>query len=269
MFKYLNLNLVNSFKTSYLTTVHNNTGELYDKAAKALGHDALLSSSVLTMDRTCSSGPVKVVVQTPSGRKLIVAKKLVSTIPPKIHNLHGFDLSPNETSVFSQFFNNAYYTSILNNTGLPAGTDLTNPGPMVSNQSAPQPASQSAQKNQPGIYAVGGSSIVADLFQVFYGLPRTAPEKQVKADIIASVQRVQKTRGIHTTSPPEFTVFKEHAPFNLMVSNEAIKDRFYEKALALQGQRNTFYNGAWLQTQSSSTLWQTTEALIPKIVAAL
>lgn len=54
---------------------------VYEKATKELGPNALLSSTVLSMDRSATN-LVKITVQTPSGKKLIRAKKLISTIPP-------------------------------------------------------------------------------------------------------------------------------------------------------------------------------------------
>ena len=55
---------------------------IYEKATKELGPSALLSSTVLSMDRGAAD-LVKVTVQTPSGRKLIRAKKLIAAIPPR------------------------------------------------------------------------------------------------------------------------------------------------------------------------------------------
>lgn len=55
---------------------------IYEKATKELGPNALLSSTVLSMDRSAAD-LVKITVQTPSGKKLICAKKLISTIPPR------------------------------------------------------------------------------------------------------------------------------------------------------------------------------------------
>lgn len=54
---------------------------IYEKATEELGPNALLSSTVLSMDRSAPN-LVKIKVQTPSGKKLIRAKKLISAIPP-------------------------------------------------------------------------------------------------------------------------------------------------------------------------------------------
>ena len=54
---------------------------IYEKASKELGPSALLSSTVLSMDRSAVD-LVEIKVQTPSGNKVIRAKKLISAIPP-------------------------------------------------------------------------------------------------------------------------------------------------------------------------------------------
>ena len=55
---------------------------IYEKATKELGAHALLSSTVLSMDRSAAD-LVIITVQTPAEKKLIRAKKLISTIPPR------------------------------------------------------------------------------------------------------------------------------------------------------------------------------------------
>ena len=104
---------------------------------------------------------------------------------------------------------------------------------------------------------------------MYYGSPRPLPDEVVKADIVATIQRYQKANGLPVTNP-EFVKFVNHAPFNLMVSNDAIRDGFYKKVFALQGQRNTFYNGIAWHTQDSSLLWKfTDDYIIPILLASL
>ena len=55
---------------------------IYEKATEELGPNELLNSTVFSMDRSAAH-LVEVTVQTPSGKKLIRAKKLISTIPPR------------------------------------------------------------------------------------------------------------------------------------------------------------------------------------------
>lgn len=67
-------------------------------------------------------------VKTPQGVKLILAKKLLISIPPKLSNFKGFDLSTTEQGLFSQFRNGGYYTGLLRNTGIPDNILVNNIG---------------------------------------------------------------------------------------------------------------------------------------------
>ena len=255
MFKYLNLDEINSFSEGFLTTAHQNVQELYEKAATSLGSDnVLLDSTVVSIDRS-GEGPAQIVVDTPAGRKLIQAKKVVSTVPPLIKNLGAYDLSEEERGLFSQFHANGYYTGLLNNTGLNVTLNAAAPD---------QPY---GVPELPGPYSM---RINQGLTHVYYGSPDVMTEEDVKADMIASVRRFQESNGISLSREPEFVAFANHAPFNLMVSNEAIADRFYEKLFALQGQRDTFYSGAAWHTQDSSVLWRfTDDCILPILLASL
>ena len=55
---------------------------IYEKATKELGSNVLLDSTVFFMDRSAAN-LIKLTVQTPSGKQLIRAKRLISTIPPR------------------------------------------------------------------------------------------------------------------------------------------------------------------------------------------
>ncbi|KAI0546094.1 FAD/NAD(P)-binding domain-containing protein [Xylaria curta] len=252
-FKYLNSEEVNSLQQGFLTTEHHSTPELYQKAAEYLGNDVLFNSTVIGMDRSCPEG-VRVAVQTGSGRKLIIAKSILSTIPPVLENLGGYDLSAEETSLFGEFFANGYYTGVLNNTGLDVPLTATGPGRPYN-----VPVLPSIYTATPIMVGEGGTGI-------YYGSPTVLPDEQVKADIIATIQRYQDRNGLPKTEP-NWLKFSSHSPFNLMVSNDAIADGFYKKLFSLQGKRNTFYNGAAWQTQDSSVLWKfTDDYVIPKIL---
>ncbi|MCJ1352522.1 MAG: hypothetical protein MMC33_002506 [Icmadophila ericetorum] len=258
VFKYFNADLLDTLSRGFLMTERHNVGELYEKAAVELGNDAWLDTSVIAMDRSLASGPVRILVKAPTGRKLILAKKVVSTVPHKLENLHGYDLSTDEKSLFGQFFHSAYYTGAICNTGLPMSAPIHAVGD----------GKPHGVPELPGIYALNPHSH-SGLFQVYFGSPYEMSEEEVKAEIIAAVQRIQKARNISTANAPEFAAFENHTPFNMMVSNQAIRDGFYEKLCALQGQRHTFYNGASFHTQDSSVLWRFTEELLPRILAGI
>ncbi len=258
VFKYFNLDLLNTLGKGFLTTERNNTSELYEKAAESLGADALLDTTLISMDRSRTTGPVRLLVRTPSGRKLILAKKIISTIPLLLSNLHAFDLSPVERTLFAQHSHSAFYTGVLRNTNLPTHAPIH----------ALAPGKPYSIPDLPGIYTMHPNS-ASGLIQVYYGSPHALPEEEIRADIIAAVQRMQRARGIPNATMPEFATFANHTPFNIMVPNEPMRAGFYEELNKLQGERHTWYCGASFHTQDSSVLWRFIEELLPRVLRDL
>ncbi|KAI9799467.1 MAG: hypothetical protein M1833_003989 [Piccolia ochrophora] len=254
VFKNFGLDVLRNLQVGFLTTERHRNSELYERAGAELGADALLSTRVLWIDR---NGPkyTKILVKTPSGIKLIRAKKLVITVPPKPENLRSFNLDQAELSLFKQFGNTGYYTGVLRNTGIPDNVAVNNVASDTPYNLPPLP----------GVYSLTPTGIPG-LFNVKYGSTGTLPDAQVKADIVASVERLASAGSIPTATAPEFAIFKSHAPFELTVSADAIKNGFYRKLYALQGRKRTYWNGAAFHTHDSSLLWQFTEALLPRIL---
>ncbi|KAK7923588.1 amine oxidase- flavin-containing superfamily [Apiospora marii] len=259
-FKYLNEDECNAFKNGFLSVDQHSVTELYRRAAEELGPDVLFDSTVVAMDRSLP-GEVRVAVQTPAGSKLIVAKKILSTIPPVLGNLASYDLSSEERRLFGEFFANGYYVGVLNNTGLDPSVTYVNHGGAGRPYGVPE---------LPGIHTLYSIPLPGDRFitNVYYGSPDTGlSDDDVKANIVADVQRYQKENGLPVTRP-DWLKFSNHSPFNLMVPNDKIADGFYEELFSLQGCRNTFYNGAAWHTQDSSALWKFTEDYVLPIMLA-
>ena len=254
VFKNFGQDILRNLQVGFLTTARHDNSEIYRKALAELGGDALLRSRVIATDRD-AAGYANLLVQTPAGLKVIRAKKVLVTIPPKLDNLFGFDLDGTERSLFAQFGNSAYYTGLLRGTGIPDNYAVTNIG---------QDTAYNLPK-LPGIYSISPSGIPG-LHQVKYGSPYQLSETAVKADILAGLRRL-RTAGTLPTTTPEFAVFASHSPFELTVPTGAIKAGFYRKLAALQGRNRTYYTGAAFHTHDSSLLWQFTEALLPRIAA--
>lgn len=255
VFKNFGLDILRNLQVGFLTSAKHNNSELYEKARAELGADALLRSRVVATDRD-AAGYANVLVQTPGGLKLIRAKKVVVTIPPKVDNLFGFDLDFTELSLFAQFGNSAYYTGLLRNSGIPDNLSVNNIG-------------QGTPYNLPvlpGVYSISPTG-VPGLHSVKYGSPTQLTELQVKAEILAAVRRLKSAGSVPTAKTPEFAVFASHSPFELTVSPAAIRSGFYRKLNDLQGRNRTFYTGAAFHTHDSSLLWQFTESLLPRIAA--
>lgn len=240
------------FAKGFLVPASGDNSEIYVKALAELDDDVLLSSCVLSTRREQDS--VKVLIKTPTGQKIIEAKTLLVTIPPKLDNLQGFDLDARETSLFAQFSNSAYYTFILRNTGIPDNHCLINVA-MDAREKLP---------DLPGIYEITPTG-VPNLVNLKYGSPVPMPEKLVEQDVMDSLARLRKAGTVYTTTP-EIALFSSHTPFELTVPVTAIKNGFYKELNGLHGHRNTYYTGAAFQAHDASLIWEYTNTILDKII---
>ena len=254
--KLFGISIIQGIQTDFLTTERQNNSEIYEKAQALLSaaNVLLLRSRVVATKRDSNDGYVQLLVSTPSGSKLIKAKKIVLTIPPTIQNLAPFDLDNAERSLFSQFSTSGYYTALIRNSSIPDNAVVQNVG---ANTLYNLPV-------LPGIYDINPTGIPG-LQNVLYGAPTSLSSDQVKRDIVKSVHQLNKAGTLPTTTP-EFAVFSTHSPFEFTVPSSAIQGGFYKKLNMLQGYRHMFYNGAAFHTHDSSMLWQFTEALLPHVV---
>lgn len=232
-----------------------NNHELYDKALDYLGSSVLLDSVVIAAERLAGENKtgIKLVVQTPTGRKLILASQLLVSVPLQLDNMSPFGLDQREFNVFKEFNNTAYYSGLVAQTGLPAAVNYINAG---SDTLYNIP-------NFPGLYHIS-STAVEGIFSFWYGADRGLPEDQIKKDISAAIQRLSGS----ASTTPEFVAFANNTPFNLNVPAEVIESGFYDDLNQLQGYRNTWYTGG-VFTPSSGALWVFTENLVSQIVAAM
>jgi hypothetical protein len=198
----------------------------------------------IRMDR--SSAGIKAIASTPTGLKLIHAKQVLITSPPKTDLLKFFDLSDKERRLFSQFNNSAYYTGLLRNTGIPDNTTLLNA----------RPDTEYFLPGLPGLYRLYPTGLPG-LINVKFGSPVVLSDNTVKEHIISAIRRLgeQGTFPGAGTKKIEFVEFQGHNPFELTVSTHAIRKGFYKDLYALQGQRSTWYTGAAFHTHDSTLLW--------------
>ncbi|KAH8889466.1 amine oxidase flavin-containing superfamily [Thozetella sp. PMI_491] len=250
--KYYGLVNKASIINGYLSSARNNNSELYSAAQDFLGSNVFLRSHVVSLRRT--ENGVTAVVSTPSGNKLIKAKKLISSISPKLDtgNLAGWDLGAKERNIFGQFNSSAYWTSLVTNTGLNNSVVWANS----------DPDQVQGLARLPQAYVIYPTGTIKDVFHVYYGSPYYMSDKDVKRDIVAEVKRVQVAAGVPVTEP-EFLIFDSHTPFQCTVGVDAIRNGFYKALYSMQGEKSTFWTGAAFHTHDSSLLWQWTETLLP------
>ncbi|KAH9871590.1 hypothetical protein J1614_005845 [Plenodomus biglobosus] len=263
--RVFNFDLLLTLQAGFLQTAARNNSMLYTAAAAELAASNSLLLSSCVEDTRRNANNVTLVVKTPQGEKLIVAKKLLITIPAKPEYLRPFDITKREYKVFSKFLNGAYYTSIVKNSGLPSNRTIIN-----GDETAPFgfPA-------QPAV-VLGQFSGSPELHTVYYSGPRTSKSTPysdafVKKEIITGLKKLQQANPqTFPATNPEFVRFNSHTPFYLQASSEEIKRGFYKELYGLQGFRNAFFTGASWKGQDSTGLWKYTEdVVIPQLIASL
>ena len=229
---------------------------LYENATSFLGDDVLFGADVLHVER--DKRGVTVNVDTPHGRYIVKAKKLVVTAPPTLDNLCGFDLDRTEESLLRRFRPNAYYTGVLKLQGVPAGLSVTN-----SNAHTPYNLPQ-----LPGIYGLN-PTLVPGLWNVKFGSTVPLSEFEVKATIVSQIRRLSDPTYFPTRPRVlDISIFAAHAPFELNVRGDDIAQGFYGALNDLQGRNRTYYSGAAFQCHNSSLIWRyTKDTLLPLVLA--
>ncbi|KAK4610260.1 FAD-dependent oxidoreductase oblC [Fulvia fulva] len=123
----------------------------------------------------------------------------------------------------------------------------------------------------PAAYAFAPTPLEG-LHIVWYGTSHYEPVEEIENAILEAARAVQRTYNY--TSPeeggPRIVEFQNHSPTQLEVSVNAIKDRFYDKMNALQGETNTFWTGSAWESHGSSAIWNIMEyEVLPRILEAL
>jgi hypothetical protein len=259
------LSLVRSLAAGFVTTEGHANQELYKRAQAELLEDSslLLDSEVIFTKR--SDAGVRLVVMTPQGKKMIIARRLLVTIPPRVSMIKNFDLSHNEMNVFSKFVNAGYFTSVVNNTGIPANLSVYNSDPLMPFRIPQLPSVYSIQETR-----------VPGLHTAYYGTPRSlatswSSDATVQAAIVRDIQRLQSSNPqLMGQTVPNFVASSFHTPFYLQVNGIDTQHGFYKSLYALQGARNTYWTGAAWRAQDSSSLWRFNEQIVvPRLVGGL
>ena len=260
--KNISLSVLQNLQAGFLTTARHNNHELYDKALAELGQDALLNSSVVAIDRNHSGQYARILVQTPTGKKLILAKNILITIPPLLQTLKHFDLNDEERSLFAKFRYASYYAGVLRNNVIPPNLSLH----------AIDPGQPYDIPGLPRIYSFDPTGYPG-LTNFKYISNKPLALEQVKANIVNNAKlltestagNLNSTSSNSTSAKLEVAVISAHSPFELRVDADAIRSGYYKKLYALQGKGRFWYTGAAFHTHDSSSLWQFSEKVVARI----
>ncbi|KAF5549513.1 amine oxidase [Fusarium mexicanum] len=234
---------------------HDNS-EIYVNALAELKKDVFLKSFIIAARRglTRQNG-VQLVVNTPTGKKLIKAKQLIIAMPPVLDNTRYFGLDQKEYAILSKLSGKRYYGGVVKNTGLEEGVAYTNAG-------AHRPYHVASL---PGVVEIAPSAYPGYNFY-WYNTINAQTRAQIEGAARSTIKWLQTQNKLKALEP-DFVDFQDFSPFHLSPPTQDIADGWYGKMRDLQGHRNTWYISA-LFVVGSTQVWNNTQKILPDIVEA-
>ncbi|KAF4452167.1 hypothetical protein F53441_4905 [Fusarium austroafricanum] len=230
---------------------------LYDRVLDLIKDDVLLRSTVSWSKRT--SEGVELVVQTPSGKKHIKAKKILFAATPSPDNVGAWDLDTQEKSLFSKFSWETLYVGVVSKTGLPSDVvGIRNTPDNAANLYLPRGDFDDA-------YTRAGK---ADLWTTRVLGTASLTAQSAKSIIKQAFTKINQA-GTYTVTTPDIVAFASHGLTVPKVTTKELAAGFYNKLYALQGQRNTFWTGLTWAPDYTPILWDFTEKLFPQILKGI
>lgn len=234
---------------------------LFDNVLDAMRDDVLLESTVVSSQRSTDAG-VNLTVQTGSDgqQRAVRAKRLLVAATPSPDNTAPWDLDAAEADLFGRFAWERLYVGVIGNTSLPE--DVTGI------RNAPDDSSGASS-----FYLPSGSFCDAiqrndgrDLFETRVIGTADLSADDARALITQSMSNIAGAGTYQISSSVEVLAFASHGLTVPKVSAEELRDGFFNKLYALQGQRNTFWTGLTWAPDYTPILWDFTEKLLPQIV---
>lgn len=242
------------FNNGFVVPANHVNSEIYLKAAGLLGADVLYNTVATDVARH-DTGYHQITVKTPTGKKLIKAKKILVTIPPTEENLKPFSLDHNEGQAFLNWQTVTYYTGIIRG-GIPDNLNVINTQAGTTLNIPQTPFVQAFSfSGIPGLHTFHTVSL------------KKQKDSDVQAEILGSLTTMSAA-GTYPASTPSIEALVNHSPMLLQVSADKIKKGFYANMNALQGVHGTYYTGSAWSGDYTSVLWAFTDALLPGIAAA-
>lgn len=260
--KVFGLLLIQTLSTGFINAASGDNLDLYRGAQHFLGQSVVYNADVQKIKRSQDS--VQVWVDTPEGKLLVKAKKLVLAIPPIKEYLEdiGLDLTQEEADLFCKFKGFLYGSAVFEYSGIGTSTAYTNIGTHT----------PSNLLKLPGSYTIGplvGKVPTNKISSYFGGLDPSMTKKEVKLLIENELGNLAKAGNIGH-GKAHFKFYSDHAPYHIHVSANDVKQGFYKKLYALEGKTNTFWTGAAFVDNDSTLIWTWTEAyLLPLISQAM
>ncbi|CAG8960705.1 hypothetical protein HYFRA_00013474 [Hymenoscyphus fraxineus] len=246
-------------KNSWVPSTHRNQ-DLYDKIAELLDGDVLYSTTVIKSNRT-SKGVELLVRNTAGETNKIIAKKLLVSFALTPDNTASLALSSAEKEIFSKWKLSHGYCGIVTSSALSPNTSLIN----LPNSAAPQ--NYLAFHSSPFVvrYQYLGDTnfriLITGTENFTLPLARTLAQETFQT-LIAAGNFPQIEGG-----DLDFKAFQEHTTTKQFIPIEDVRNGFYKKLYALQGERSTWYTGRAWSGQFTTILWEFNDVwLLPRLL---
>lgn len=249
----VNIDLASNIATGNFLTTHD-TNDLYRSAAAILGDRVLYNADVTSVVRSKTGVSVKVQQKSRAART-IKAKKLFMTGSPVLENLQGWDLVPAEKGLFAKFRGYGYFAGAVSNPDLPENTSFLNVAANNSGYNTPK---------LPAIFGLSDTPLPKKTHLVYYGTEPDIDHNLAALLCLADIDSLVRKLG-YGHANTKLLAWYPHGPFNIGVGPDDIRNGFYAKLYALQGQRSTYWSGSTWQAQDSTQIWTYTKSLIELI----
>lgn len=246
-------------KNSWVPSSHRNQ-DLYDNIATLLGSDVLYSTTVI--DSTRTEHGVELLVRSDKGELTqIIAKKLLVSFALSSENTDALNLSRAEEDIFSTWSLSHSYCGIVTSPSLPINGSLVNiPASAV-------PTNYLAFPEPP--FVVRYQYLGDKNFRILITGTDNYTIPQAQSLAISTFNRLVAAGDIPQGSSLDFAAFTEHTTTRQKIPADDVRDGFFRKLYALQGQQSTFYTGRAWAGQFTTVLWEFNDQwLLPKLLAS-
>ncbi|GFF57255.1 uncharacterized protein R656 [Aspergillus udagawae] len=227
------------FAGAAVHSANHDNSQIYVNALAELKPHVFLKSSIIAarrgLTRQCG---VQLVVNTPSGKKLIKAKQLIIAMPPVLDNIKYFGLDQQEQAILSKLSGKHYYGGVVNNTGLEEGVAYTNVG-------VDRPYHVASL---PGVVEIAPSASPGYLFY-WYNTVRAQTRAEIEGAARSTIKWLQ-TQANAKALEPKFVDFQDYSPFHLSPPTKDIAA------------------GCSLFVAGSTQVWNSTYTMLPDIITA-
>ncbi|KAL5114718.1 hypothetical protein ACEQ8H_007387 [Pleosporales sp. CAS-2024a] len=233
---------------------------IYQRALALLADDVLLSTTIRHIER--DSERVHLLVSKGDEKYTIHAKRILFTAPPSLSALAPYKLDAQEEEVFQQWTVDGQWIGV-------ARIDCIHENYSINYiPSAAVPNNQLSTKEWPFSLRLDSTGPPGlNLFRVVMGANYTISSEEYKRLVVEGVQKISQAGTVECNCTVDFEAMSDHTRPVWKQSAEQLQAGFVQDLYALQGHRGMWYTGSVWGAPYSSTLWNFTDTVLPKLLA--